>query len=558
MPDRPIPAVIYAAKSTGDPRGSIPTQLDDCRAFAEAQGWEIVGQFNDEGFSAYSGNRGPDLERAKRAAAAAAECGEAYVVVQHTDRLARGAGDAPGAADSFSEIWHALARQNVRVASVQNPEAASDPIYAALAAKMSHDDSKRKSAATRAGKRRRAERGEATGPLQFGYRLAHREDGEGKDRIPDPDEAPVVLHMFAMLDEGRGIGDITRWLNGQGVKTKRGNTFGRGRVRDILRNPWYGGRVKGYGDVREGKHEPLLPWDEFERISAKLDRGRAPADVQPGATSDPVAVAAHRGGRRSDHVALLSGVMFCAHCGHGIWHRKGARLRYLCGNVRHATGVCDAAPFDAQATEDAVLAHLSDVFIDFDAWLGGVVAHRLSERDGQERELAAIRDRRQELDRDVRLVRGDYMKSLRAGNDAAGRIAAEAVEEIERERDQLDATERELAGTLEQQERASAEEELADFWQELSTAIRERVVNAGSVREANAALRERFAAIFVRSAPGGSPRLDFVLRDREPGAPLVTTALWADSEEDSDGEWLVAGLQHATASADHPERLTLV
>lgn len=43
-----------------DKRGSIETQLEDCRAGRE--GWDIVGEFQDEGFSAYSGNRGPGLE----------------------------------------------------------------------------------------------------------------------------------------------------------------------------------------------------------------------------------------------------------------------------------------------------------------------------------------------------------------------------------------------------------------------------------------------------------------------------------------------------------------
>src|SRR4051794_38841606 len=84
-----IPAVIFAAKSTEDKRGSIDTQLADGRALAEAEGWEVVGEFNDAGFSAYSGNRGPDLERAMACAEERVPC---RFVVQHSDRLARGDG----------------------------------------------------------------------------------------------------------------------------------------------------------------------------------------------------------------------------------------------------------------------------------------------------------------------------------------------------------------------------------------------------------------------------------------------------------------------------------
>jgi site-specific DNA recombinase len=81
-------AVIYAAKSTEDKHGSIPTQLDDCRALAERQGWEVAGEFIDEAFSAHKGDRGPGLARALEAG----ERQVATLVVQHSDRLARGDG----------------------------------------------------------------------------------------------------------------------------------------------------------------------------------------------------------------------------------------------------------------------------------------------------------------------------------------------------------------------------------------------------------------------------------------------------------------------------------
>jgi DNA invertase Pin-like site-specific DNA recombinase len=89
------PAVIYAAKSTEDKHGSIPTQIADCEALAKREGLDVVAEpYHDEGFLAYKGNRGPGLAKAR---AHAAELG-AVLIVQHSDRLARGAGDAPGAA----------------------------------------------------------------------------------------------------------------------------------------------------------------------------------------------------------------------------------------------------------------------------------------------------------------------------------------------------------------------------------------------------------------------------------------------------------------------------
>src|SRR4051794_26215240 len=89
----PLPAVIYAAKSTQDARGSIPTQLADCCEMAEREGWQVLDEFQDEAASAYSGNRGPGLEDAINAAVrAAAEHGTCVLVAQHSDRFARGDG----------------------------------------------------------------------------------------------------------------------------------------------------------------------------------------------------------------------------------------------------------------------------------------------------------------------------------------------------------------------------------------------------------------------------------------------------------------------------------
>src|SRR5688572_27272016 len=92
--DQFLPVVLYAAKSTDDGHGSIPTQLADGREKAEEEGWTVVAEYQDEGFSAYKRSRGPGLKAAQqRAEELAAEHGESMLVVQHSDRLARGAGD---------------------------------------------------------------------------------------------------------------------------------------------------------------------------------------------------------------------------------------------------------------------------------------------------------------------------------------------------------------------------------------------------------------------------------------------------------------------------------
>mgnify|MGYP000973375565 CR=1 FL=1 len=86
-------AILYAAKSTADVKGSIAAQLQDGRELAAAEDLQVAGEFFDESASAYSGDRGPELAAAQRLAEQIAlEDGEAHFVVQHSDRLARGDG----------------------------------------------------------------------------------------------------------------------------------------------------------------------------------------------------------------------------------------------------------------------------------------------------------------------------------------------------------------------------------------------------------------------------------------------------------------------------------
>ncbi len=81
-------AILYAAKSTEDRCGSIPTRLADWRAAAEEEGRDVVAHCSDESASAHKGNRGPGLERAM----AHPERAGAELRVRHSDRLARGDG----------------------------------------------------------------------------------------------------------------------------------------------------------------------------------------------------------------------------------------------------------------------------------------------------------------------------------------------------------------------------------------------------------------------------------------------------------------------------------
>jgi site-specific DNA recombinase len=69
--------------------------------------------------------------------------------------------------------------------------------------------------------------------------------------------ATTVRKIFELYASGKGLKAITNQLNHEGYKTKKGNMFGTGGVKDILMNPIYIGKIRY--NVREN-------WSEKRRM----------------------------------------------------------------------------------------------------------------------------------------------------------------------------------------------------------------------------------------------------------------------------------------------------
>ncbi len=263
-----FPVVIYAAKSTQDKHRSIPGQLEDCREWVVDEGGEIVGEFSDEKFSAYSGNRGRGLKEAKDLAARiAVERGEVCMLLaQASDRFARGEGDKPGAADALIEIWHLLRRQNVHLRSVEDDGDLRDSPSVANLGHRAMMESKRKSGAVKKGLKRRAAKGKPMGSNALGL----RKTPDGYEPIPD--QVPVVERIYRELRAGRSQLVIARDLERDRVPTASGTgKWHQGTVYRTARNPIYKGMIRHRGQILPGSHEPLIDPQLWEEVNALLD-----------------------------------------------------------------------------------------------------------------------------------------------------------------------------------------------------------------------------------------------------------------------------------------------
>lgn len=350
-----IACVIYAAKSTEDKRGSIPDQVDDCRgAIAREPGRRIVGEYTDEAFSAFTGNRGPGLvEAMDRVAELATEQGTAELWAQHSDRLARGDGRSARHAVEIA-LW--ALKRDVRVRTVQDPDTFRDLLYAVVTGQRNHEDSRRRGATIAAGRRRAAARGDYLGYKPDGYRAQVQLDESGavsKRLVIDPDRQPVIETVFRLALRGRGSGVIARALNDAGWLTKplfrnsQPLPWTGQRVREIVKNPRYAGLSVVKSEVVASGHWPAyITPEEHGRLKARMRPTRPPLRREP---------------------YLLTRLARCGLCGgpsvaRTQWQRKDGTFNrtYACtGHTqgRHA-GRCTATIIPADMIEAMFVASL--------------------------------------------------------------------------------------------------------------------------------------------------------------------------------------------------------
>ncbi|WFD11976.1 recombinase family protein [Tepidibacter hydrothermalis] len=147
--------------------------------------------------------------------------------------------------------------------------------------------------------------------------LGYKWDDEKKFPIPDPDEAKVVQLIYDKYTEVKSAFKVSKVLNSDNVKTKRGGTWTSKTVVDIIRNPFYKGtyrynyREAARGAIKDEKewiivddnHEAIIPKEQWEHCNKIMNSNAARN------TSSL---------RRNSHVHPFSGLLECKQCGRGF------------------------------------------------------------------------------------------------------------------------------------------------------------------------------------------------------------------------------------------------
>ena len=318
--------------------------------------------FEDEGYSGATLER-PGLEQVRDLAAA----GDIQVVLVHSpDRLSRKYAYQVLLIEEFG-------RHGVETRFLNGPSnaTAEDQLLVQFQGMIAEYERAQILERSRRGKRHRARAGEISvlGGAPYGYRYVRkREDNPAAYVIIDA-EARVVRDVYEhYIVTGWSIAAITRWLNEQGVPTRKvGTRWERSTVWAMLRNPAYRGTAC-FGKTRRARRQrvtrPLrLRGGVASRDSASHERPReewieipVPAIVDE-STFARAQELLHENKvharRRTIEPSLVQGLVSCQKCGYALSRASGRssarRIHYYrcigSDGWRHLGGPrCDTRP----------------------------------------------------------------------------------------------------------------------------------------------------------------------------------------------------------------------
>ena len=225
----------------------------------------------------------------------------------------------------------------------------------------------------------KARAGEWCGGRVLGYDLVPIDDIQtGKRRktklIINEKEAEVVRIIFNEYANGKGYKAITNKINKLGYKTKKGNDFSVGSIKDILTNPVYIGKVRynvrqNWSEKRrrninanpiitDGIHDSIIEESLWDKVQAVLESKKGkPARIYDGKFP-------------------LTGILKCPKCGAGMVIMRttnklkdGTRRRltyYACGNWKNkGTAVCNSNTIRCDKANEYVFSKISELLSNY-------------------------------------------------------------------------------------------------------------------------------------------------------------------------------------------------
>ncbi|MGU8731833.1 recombinase family protein [Clostridium perfringens] len=239
----------------------------------------------------------------------------------------------------------------------------------------------------------KAKSGNWCGGRVLGYDLvpnnSPEEEKKGKNKLKiNEKEAEIVRFIFNEYSKGKGYKAITNQINKLGYKTKKGNDFSVGSIRDILTNPVYIGEIRynvrqNWSEKRrrninpnpirvKGKHEAIIDRELWDKVQLILESKKG------------------KPSRIYDGEYPLTGILRRPKCGAGMVISRttntladGSKKRiayYCCGNWKNkGTSVCNSNTIRVDKANEYVFKKIEEL-VSNEAMIKAVVKNINKER----------------------------------------------------------------------------------------------------------------------------------------------------------------------------------
>jgi DNA invertase Pin-like site-specific DNA recombinase len=259
-------AVIYARVSSVEQVSgySIEAQIDQCRAWANEQGYRVVRVYIEPGKSARTDDR-PVFQRMIKNVCA----GEARAVVVHkVDRFARNLLD-------LLRYKRQLRDDGVRLLSVSEEFLNGDSpendlatkILGAVAEYVAYNIGQE----AIKGQTAKAKSGQWPGAV---VPLGYIRIGQGREAIIDicPDYGPIIRTAYD--DFASGDYTIRQWVaeaRGRGYRSKKGKVIKGSTWHNVFRSVFYIGKFEWQGETYDGDHPALVDGETWQAVQDALE-----------------------------------------------------------------------------------------------------------------------------------------------------------------------------------------------------------------------------------------------------------------------------------------------
>lgn len=416
---------------------SITAQLQTLRQYTQLYGWQIAGEYVDEGISGKDIKGRPAMQRL---VADVEKDKFQAVLVWKISRLSRNMLDTLTLLDKFEDY-------GVKFISYSENFDTGSPIgrlVVQLMASIAEMERNTLSENVKLGMKQRALEGSWNGGVVFGY------DTVKKELVISEKEAEVVKLIYQMYANGKGLRAISNYLNKAGYKTKRNRHFSINSVAQILDNVIYNGKIS---------------WLKVENWDTKRRRGKNPNPILVDGKHEAIisdelwsVVQSRRKSksfkqRQSNEPFLLSGLLRCPDCGQGMvpsittYTRKDGTKRkhryYVCGNFHNkGSSACKANSIKAYEAEDSVIGRIES-FLSKKRWLyktlQDINSNSVNFLSQLNKELEGIKGRLSEIES----LQDRYLEAFEK-NTLPMTILQERLQKVSNEKDDLEQRKNEI------------------------------------------------------------------------------------------------------------------